>query len=112
MGVTWRSLELGRIGETIRLGTARKASVKHRIVMWTGLGFLVAIFWGFYFAIVPVSSAQLAWTLARVTCPIAFASFYFDFPIRVYWSVLANGATYALVGLIVERLRPHLMPAK
>ena len=86
--------------------------MKRRIVMWAGLGFLVAIFWGFYFALVPISSAQPAWTLAPVTCPIAFASFYFHFPVRVYWSVFANGATYALVGLIVERLRPHLMLAK
>jgi len=43
-----------------------------------------------------------------MTCPIAFASFYFNFPIGVYSVLLVNAVTYAMVGLIVETLRYHL----
>jgi hypothetical protein len=37
-----------------------------------------------------------------------FASFYFHFPLALYWAMLANAATYALVGLITETLRRQL----
>jgi hypothetical protein len=40
-----------------------------------------------------------------------FASFYFHFPIGVYWAILANAATYALIGLTVEALRRQLKHA-
>jgi hypothetical protein len=82
--------------------------VKHRIVLWTGAGFLAAAFWALYFyptAPTPITSAEPMWTLARLTCPVVFASFYFHFPIGVYWAILANAATYALIGLTVEALR-------
>ena len=85
--------------------------MKNRIVMWTGAGVLVAAFWAFYFfptAPIPIASAEPMWTLARLTCPIVFASFYFHFPISVYWAMLANGATYLLVGLITEALRQQI----
>jgi ABC-type bacteriocin/lantibiotic exporter with double-glycine peptidase domain len=48
-------------------------------------------------------------TLVRITCPIALLSSY---PIRLEWVLLANAATYALVGLIVEPLRQRLAHAK
>ena len=44
-------------------------------------------------------------TLVRLTCPIALLSFY---PLSVYLVLLANAATYALLGLIVENLRRRL----
>jgi hypothetical protein len=47
--------------------------------------------------------------LVRITCPIALIS---SFPIRMEWTFLANAATYALVGLIVENLRQRLAHAK
>ena len=37
--------------------------------------------------------------LVRLTCPIALFSHY---PISLSWVLLANAATYALVGIIVE----------
>jgi hypothetical protein len=40
--------------------------------------------------------------LVRLTCPIALLSRY---PISLSWVLLANAATYALVGLIVEMSR-------
>jgi hypothetical protein len=44
--------------------------------------------------------------LARVTCPIGILGSYFA--IGLYWVLLANLATYALVGLTVETLRRKL----
>lgn len=83
--------------------------MKHRIVVWAGLGFLVAGFWALYFfptAPIPITSAEPMWTFARLTCPVLFASFHF--PLSVYWVLLANAATYAVVGLIIESLRQQL----
>ena len=83
--------------------------MNYRIVMWAGIGFLVAGFWALYFfptAPIPITSAEPMWTFARLTCPVLFASFHF--PLGVYWSLLANAATYAAVGLIIETLRQQL----
>jgi hypothetical protein len=88
--------------------------MKYRIVIWAAPGFLFAGFWAFYFfptAQTPLASAGPIWTLACLTCPVAFASFYFHFPLGVGWAILANAATYALVGLTVETLRRQLKHA-
>jgi hypothetical protein len=82
--------------------------MKYRILMWAGAGFLIAGFWAMY-ALAgtqpALASADPMMTLVRLTCPIAFFSAY---PISVYWVLLANAATYALVGLVVETLRRQL----
>jgi hypothetical protein len=86
--------------------------MKYRIGLWTGVGFLVAGGWALYaFASTPpaLTSADPILTLVRLTCPIALFSSY---PIRLYWVLLANAATYALAGLIVETLRQRLHHAK
>ena len=86
--------------------------MKNRIARWASVGFLVAGFWALYaLASAPpaFTSADPMLTLVRLTCPIAFLSFY---PIRLYWVLLANAATYALLGLIMETLRPRLSHAK
>jgi hypothetical protein len=86
--------------------------MKYRIGMWASAGFLVAGFWALYaLAAAPpaFTSADPILALVRLTCPIAFLSFY---PIRLYWVLLANAATYALLGLIVETLRQQLRHAK
>jgi hypothetical protein len=74
---------------------------------WASAGFLVAGFWALYFAWASkdIPTETIVFNLARLTCPIAFASFYFHFPVGVYWSLVANAVTYALIGLIVETLR-------
>jgi hypothetical protein len=59
-----------------------------------------------------ITSEPIVWTLVRLTCPIAFAGFHFHFPVSIYWFFLANAATYALVGLVVETLRRQLHHAK
>jgi hypothetical protein len=89
--------------------------MKYRIAMWASAGLLVAGCWNLYvLATFPnqITSEPIVWTLVRLTCPIAFASFHFHFPVSIYWVLFANAATYALVGLIVEILRQQLHHAK
>ena len=79
--------------------------MKLRIAMWAAAGFLVAIGWTVYFiernkdlAIEPIVS-----TLIRVSCPIAIVGFHH--PISFYSALIANVATYAVMGLAIEALR-------
>jgi hypothetical protein len=86
--------------------------MKSRIGTWAIAGFLVAGCWALYaLATTPpaFTSADPVMTLVRLTCPIALLSSY---PIRLYWVLLANVATYALVGFVVEILRQPLNHAK
>jgi hypothetical protein len=81
--------------------------------MWASAGLFVVGCWQLYIfatAPIPISVEPIVWTLARLTCPVVFASFHFDFGVRIYWVLLANAATYALVGLIVETLLKKLKP--
>ena len=86
--------------------------MKYRIGIWASAGFLVAGLWALYaFASTPpaLGYGDPVLPLVRLTCPIALLSFY---PIRLEWVLLANAATYALVGLIVETVRRRLNQAK
>jgi len=86
--------------------------MKYRIGIWASAGFLVAGCWALYaLATAPpaLTSADPILTLVRLTCPIAFLSSY---PLRLYWVLFANAATYALAGLVVESLRRRLNHAK
>jgi hypothetical protein len=86
--------------------------MKYRIGMWASAGFLVAGCWALYaFATTPpvMTSADPIVTLVRLTCPITVLSFH---PLSLYWVLLVNAATYALVGLIVETVRQRLNRAK
>lgn len=79
--------------------------MKRRIAIWASAGLLVAGFWALYaLATKPpaLTSADPIMILVRLTCPIALIGFY---PLSIYLVLLANAATYALVGLIVETLR-------
>ena len=90
--------------------------MKYRIAMWANVGLLVVGCWQLYAlaaAPIPISAAQpIVWTLVLLTCPIVLASFHFHFAVGLYWVLLANAVTYALVGLIVEALRQQLNLAK
>jgi hypothetical protein len=79
--------------------------MKYRIAMWAVAGFLVASGWAVYFLvtskdqpIVPIVS-----TIIRLTCPVAIIGYHY--PVSLYSTLVANAATYALVGLVVETLR-------
>ena len=79
--------------------------MKRRIAIWASVGFLVAGCWALYaFATTPppITSASPIMILVRLTCPITLLSSY---PLSLYLVLLANAATYALAGLIVETLR-------
>ena len=88
--------------------------MKRRIAIWASVGFLVACCWALYaFATTPpaMTSADPIVILVEFTCPVVAASLYFHFGVSLYWSLLANAATYVLAGLIVETLRRQLKPA-
>jgi hypothetical protein len=91
----------------------RNGTMKSRIAVWAGAGFLVADFWAL-FAIVSLPSANErmrdVWTLIGATCPVAMAGM--RYPVSLYEALAANTVTYALVGLIVESLRHRLHHAK
>jgi hypothetical protein len=86
--------------------------MKYRIAMWASAGLLVAGFWALY-ALATMPTMLFAkpeiMILVRLTCPIALVSSY---PLQLHWVLLANAATYALIGLIVETLRQRLHHAK
>jgi len=89
--------------------------MKYRIAAWASAGFLVAVSWALYaFATTPppITDADPIMTLVEFTCPVVLAGHYFHFGVSLYWSLLANAATYALLGLIAETLRPRLGHAK
>jgi len=79
--------------------------MRYRIALWAGAGFLIAGGWAVYFALAskdrpigPIVSA-----VARLTCPVAIVGSHIA--LSVYWVLVANVVTYALVGLAVETLR-------
>lgn len=89
--------------------------MKYRIAVWAIVGFAVAGCWALYaFATMPpaMTSGDPIMTLVEFTCPIVLAGFYFHFGVSLYASLIANAATYALLGLIVETLRRPLNHAQ
>ncbi len=87
--------------------------MKFRIGLWASAGFLVACSWAlFAFATFPSTNERMrdVWTLVSLTCPIAIAGRHY--PISLYVALAANAITYALVGMVVERVRRHLNHAK
>jgi hypothetical protein len=87
--------------------------MKHRIGMWAIAGFVVAGGWALYaLATAPpaLTSGDPILPFVRLTCPIAILGG--SYPISLYWALLANAATYAMAGLIVEMFRHRLHPVK
>lgn len=85
--------------------------MKIRIAIWAVAGFLVAGFWSLYvLATAPHTNERMhdVWLLAGISCPIIFAHSH---PVNVYQVLIANAATYALIGLVVEALRKNRTPA-
>ena len=82
--------------------------MKYRIALWASAGFLVAGCWALYFARASKDNPiePIVYTLIRLTCPVAIAGSYF--PVSLCWVLVANAATYALVGLMLETLRQRL----
>jgi hypothetical protein len=79
--------------------------MKYRIAMWAAAGFLVASGWAVYFLVASkdYSIDPMVSALIRFTCPVAIVGSHY--PVSLYSALIANVATYALVGLVVETLR-------
>ncbi len=88
--------------------------MKYRIAMWATAGFMIAVWWAIVAVIVDptvITSNPIAWTFARLTCPLMLAGSYFHFGVRLPWVLLSNAAVFGLVGLTVESLRQRLRTA-
>lgn len=84
--------------------------MKYRIAMWASAGFLVAACWALYFAMRSKDNPiePIVYILGFLTQPVVLIGFYLHFGMSFYSVILANAATYAMVGLIVETLRQRL----
>lgn len=82
--------------------------MKYRIAVWAAAGFLVAEGWAVYFFATSKDhpTAPIMSTLVHLTCPVAIIGSYY--PVSLYSALVANVATYALVGLVVETIRRQL----
>jgi hypothetical protein len=84
--------------------------MKLRIALWSGVGALVVVLWSIYISATlsnPLGSGGIGRALVYLTCPIAVGSRH---PQGFYFVLLANAATYALAGVIVETTRRYLKP--
>jgi hypothetical protein len=86
--------------------------MKRRIAIWATVGFLVASGWAVYFFVASKDhpTNPIVSTLVRLTCPVAIVGSHY--PVNLYSALLANVATYALIGLVVEILRGQLNQLK
>jgi hypothetical protein len=102
--------EFGSGGETIASERDRSDVMTNRIGIWASAGVIVAAGWALYaFVARPMTFADPVMILVQLTCPIAILRAY---PLRLEWVLLANAATYALVGLLVETLRHQVHHAR
>ena len=81
---------------------------KRRVAAWAGTGLLIAVAWWIYvlaWAPTPITmTAPVVWTLVRFTCPIVMVGTYLHFGVSLFWVLVANTATYAAMGLLIESL--------
>jgi hypothetical protein len=101
----------GAIAMRVRIEWSNIMRIGFRIILWAGAGFLVSAGWGFYFTVAnkSVPIRPIVYALARLTEPAAAVVIYFapSYPFGLTAVVIANVATYTLVGLIVEALHRH-----
>lgn len=87
--------------------------MQRRIAMWAAVGLVVAVFWAIYFfptAANIIANHPAIWALACFTCPVVFASLHLRIGVSIFWAVLANTATYALMGLAFTAFRKQTQP--
>jgi hypothetical protein len=103
--------------EKEKLSSKNKAGkmLNLHIAAWAGVGLLVAVAWWIYalaWAPTPITmTAPIVWTLVRFSCPVVMVGTYLHVGVSLFWVLVTNTATYALIGLIVESLRWRLDPA-
>jgi len=76
--------------------------MKLRLAAWAIAGALVVFLWTLYIAAAPANPHGIARALLYLTCPVSLLGRH---PINFFVVLLANAATYALVGGVVEMLR-------
>lgn len=88
--------------------------MKQRIAMWAVVGFLVSGCWVILALLTPpmTLAKPAARDLAVFIQPIALVSFRFHVPMHFLEVMIANAATYGLVGLMIETLRRQLHHAR
>ena len=82
-------------------------SMKTRIAIWAVAGALVVAFWSLYIMTTHqnlLGAGGGGWALVCFTCPIALESRH---PQSLYFVLVVNAATYALIGVVVETIRRH-----
>lgn len=80
--------------------------MKYRIALWATAGLLVAGGWELYvLGMSPFANEHMqeVWSFVAVTCPVMVVRAHI--PMTWYGALLANAATYAVIGLIVEAIR-------
>ena len=88
--------------------------MKRRVALWAGVGYLEAGCLVIYtFATLPDSlMVSLREPVVRaalyLSCPVSYAGRYY--PIKFWWVLLVNAATYAAIGSILEVLRAKSKP--
>ena len=89
--------------------------MKSRVATWATVGFLVAGGWVIYTFVMPPESLgvslrePLVRAMLYLSCPVSYAGRYY--PMKFWWVLLLNAATYAVVGLLLEMLRPKSKPS-
>jgi hypothetical protein len=81
--------------------------MKSRIAIWTTLGALVVVVWRIYISATlsnPLGRGGVGRALVYLTCPIAMARQHAQ---GFYFVLIANAATYALAGVVVETMRRY-----
>jgi len=76
--------------------------MKLRIAAWASVGALVVVLWTLFISAVPATPNGIERVLLYLTCPVSLLGGH---PISFYLVLLANAATYALVGIVVEIMR-------
>jgi hypothetical protein len=79
------------------------------IVMWASAGFIVAVGWGLYFANADRAEpiGPIIYTLSRLTVPLVAIAASYGFSIGLRPAIVANAATYALIGIILGTIRRY-----
>ena len=81
--------------------------MKSRIAIWATVGAIVVVVWRVYISATlsnPLGTGGLGRALVYLTCPISLES---QHPQGFYFVLIANAATYALAGIVLETTRRH-----
>lgn len=112
MSIVRCSLKSECAGGMMARYSKRGGGMKSRIAIWAAVGALVVVFWAIYIQATigtplqnPAYSHGVGWALICLTCPIAAAGRHH--PQTIYFALMVNAATYALVGAIVETARRY-----